>query len=336
MKEKYDAFLLVSFGGPEGMDDVLPFLENVLRGKNVPRERMLRVAQHYQIFQGVSPINEQNRQLIRAIQDSFAQRNITLPVYWGNRNWHPLLADTLQKMAEDGVKRAMAFVTSAYSSYSGCRQYLEDIENARVVVGESAPRVDKIRPFFNHPGFIKANVEHAGHVLSQTVAGKDTPVLFTAHSIPLSMAGNCQYAQQLQEVARLVAGQLGLQKWQLVYQSRSGPAAQAWLEPDICEQIKFLHQSGIDEVVVVPIGFISDHMEVKYDLDMEAKSLADELGMKLWRASTAGLHPSFLAMIGDLVEERLTEQVERPYAGEFLPLPDTCPPECCRLPAFKG
>ena len=226
MKTDFDALLLVSFGGPEGMDDVIPFLENVLRGRNVPRERMLSVAKHYELFEGVSPINQQNRDLIAALEKELEQHGPKLPIYWGNRNWHPLLPDTLRRMAGDGVRNALAFVTSAYSSYSSCRQYLQNISDAQAQVGPDAPRVEKLRVFYNHPLFIEANVDHIRSVLSQFEDPASAHLVFTAHSIPESMASNCDYASQLTETAGLIARALQIEKWQLVYQSRSGSPVQ--------------------------------------------------------------------------------------------------------------
>jgi ferrochelatase len=240
--EPYDALLVVSFGGPEAPDEVMPFLENVLRGRNVPRERMLEVAHHYEMFGGVSPINGQNRALIHALERELSENALDLPVYWGNRNWHPLLADTLRQMRDKGVRRALAFVTSAYSSYSGCRQYREDIERARAAVGEGAPQVDKLRVFYNHPDFIAPNVENLQAALARIPSERRAAahVAFTAHSIPLSMASNCDYQAQLSETCRLVAEGAGHARWQLVFQSRSGSPAQPWLEPDICDHLREL------------------------------------------------------------------------------------------------
>ncbi|MFM8893485.1 MAG: ferrochelatase, partial [Planctomycetia bacterium] len=306
MSEAYDAVLLVSFGGPDGPDDVIPFLENVLRGRNVPRERMLEVAEHYQHFGGKSPINAQNLALLEAIRGELARRGPALPVYWGNRNWHPLLTDTLREMADAGIRRAVAFVTSAYSSYSGCRQYRENIAAACAPLGDRAPQVDKIRVFFNHPGFVEpmaANVKRALEAFPATCR-KDVPVLFTAHSIPTSMAANCRYEPQLVEASRLVAEHAGVHNWRLVYQSRSGPPTQPWLEPDVCDAIRALHADGASRLVIAPIGFISDHMEVLYDLDTEAAELCRELGVHLSRAATVGTDPVFVGMIRDLIAER--------------------------------
>jgi len=318
MKTDYDALLLVSFGGPEGMEDVIPFLENVLRGRNVPRERMLQVAHHYEMFGGVSPINQQNRDLIAALRKEFDAHGPPLPIYWGNRNWHPLLPDTLAHMAQDGIKNALAFVTSAYSSYSSCRQYLQNISDAQAAVGPTAPRVEKLRVFYNHPLFIEANVDHIRAALAQL---EDVNLVFTAHSIPESMAVNCDYAAQLAEAGGLIAGALGMKTWQLVYQSRSGSPSQPWLGPDIVEHLRTLHGEGVRNVVVAPIGFVSDHMEVVYDLDVEARKVADELGMKMVRAATAGTHPAFVRMIRELVMKRIDNTAPE----------NICAPECCRV-----
>ncbi len=326
---QYDSLLLVSFGGPEGPDDVMPFLENVLRGKNVPRERMLEVAEHYYHFGGVSPINAQNRQLISALEAELAARKIELPVYWGNRNWHPLLPDALRKMAADGRKRALAFFTSIFSSYSGCRQYRENIAAAQAEVGPEAPQVQKVRMGFNHPEFIAAQQDLLDRALSQFASRDEVFVLFTAHSIPNAMSDNCRYVEQLKASAGLIAEATGVRTWELVYQSRSGPPNQPWLEPDICDRIRELSESGIKSVAIVPLGFISDHMEVLYDLDTEAADLCKELGIQLARVPTVGVHPAFVRMIADLIEERLFHRVERPCLGSYGPSHDVCPADCC-------
>ncbi|MDZ4657034.1 MAG: ferrochelatase [Bythopirellula sp.] len=328
----YDALLVVSFGGPEGPDEVMPFLENVLRGKPVPRERMLEVAEHYQHFGGVSPINEQNRQLIASLEHELADHGLQLPIYWGNRNWHPLLADTLRQMADEGVQRALAFFTSAYSSYSGCRQYREDIARAQEIVGRGAPQIDKLRVFFNHPGFIEPLVESVRECLARIPQERreQTPLLFTAHSIPLVMADNCRYVMQLQEACRLVAAGVDHENWELVYQSRSGSPHQPWLEPDICDRIAELHANNqLTDLVILPVGFISDHMEVLFDLDTEARELCEKLGINMQRAATVGTHPRFIEMIRLLVEERLGESSARLCLGNFGPSHDVCPVDCC-------
>ena len=325
----YDALLLVSFGGPEGMADVMPFLENVLRGRNVPRERMLKVAHHYEMFDGVSPINEQNRTLIAALKTELAANGPDLPIYWGNRNWHPLLTDTLAQMAKDGVQRALAFVTSAYSSFSSCRQYLQNISEAQAVAGSSAPKVDKLRAFYNHPLFIEANADHVRAAL-ENLGASSAPVhlAFTAHSIPESMAINCKYAEQLQEASSLVANAVGIDDWQLVYQSRSGSPSQPWLGPDVRDHLQYLGMQGTKYVVLSPIGFISDHMEVIYDLDIEAKRLAEGLGIRIARASTSGTHSLFVKMVRELIMERTNSAPAR-YLGTHGASHDVCDPTCC-------
>ena len=341
----YEAILIVSFGGPEKQADVIPFLENVLRGKDVPRERMLNVAEHYYHFDGKSPINEQNRNLIAALKKELAEHQIALPVYWGNRNWHPLLADALSQMKQDGVKRALAFFTSAFSSYSGCRQYREDIAVAREAVGEGAPVVDKLRVFFNHPGFIESVAEHTIGGLEQLSLEERgrAKVVFTAHSIPLSMAQSSKYQPQLLEASRLVADRVaseraGRNDFDLVYQSRSGPPTQPWLDPDILDFLRQYKQGGgKDPVVIVPIGFVSDHMEVLYDLDTEAKDLCAETGLRMVRVSCAGTHPRFVSMIRELIVERMALDggsggVDRPALGVLGPSHDVCPADCCPAP----
>jgi ferrochelatase len=337
MADSYDAVLLVSFGGPDGPDDVLPFLENVLRGRNVPRERMLEVAEHYNHFGGKSPINEQNLALLAALREELDRRGPHLPVYWGNRNWHPLLTDTIREMADAGVKRAIAFVTSAYSSYSGCRQYRENIAAACAALGERAPQIDKIRVFFNHPGFVGPmadNVRRAVGRFPESVRAA-VPVLFTAHSIPTSMADGCRYGAQLTEACRLVAEQAGVTDWKLVYQSRSGPPTQPWLEPDICDAIRELHAHGCSNLVIAPIGFISDHMEVLYDLDTEAADLCRELGVEMERAATVGTDPVFIGMIRDLIAERSGMLNDRVAIGQLPANHDVCPLDCCPAPAGR-
>lgn len=331
MSEPYDALLVVSFGGPEGPDDVLPFLENVLRGRNVPRERMLEVAEHYYHFEGVSPINQQNRELIAALDQELKAHTIDLPIYWGNRNWAPLLPDTLREMSQQGVKRALAFFTSIFSSYSGCRQYRENIAAAQDVVGPGAPQVDKIRAFFNHPGFIEAMADRVNDSLAKFgIERAAVEVLFTAHSIPQSMAATCRYETQLRESCRLVAQAVAHEQWRLVYQSRSGPPGQPWLEPDVGDALRELAAKGTRNVVVVPIGFISDHMEVMYDLDEEAKHLAGELGMRMERAGTVGTHPRFVQMIRELIQERMSDNPGRLAIGDLPASHDVCPVDCCK------
>jgi protoporphyrin/coproporphyrin ferrochelatase len=329
----YDAILVLSFGGPEKPDEVIPFLENVLRGRNVPRERMLAVAEHYHHFGGKSPINDQSRALIAGLRGELEGHGLEedalrLPIYWGNRNWHPLLADALRQMKADGVRRALAFVTSIFSSYSGCRQYLEDIERARAEV-DGAPEVQKLRSFYNHPLFIEAQADRVHEALGDRPA----KLIFTAHSVPVSMAETSDYQQQLQESCCLVAERLGLEDWRLVYQSRSGPPSQPWLEPDIADVLRGLDRG--DNVVVVPIGFISDHMEVIYDLDTEAQAVARERGVNMVRAATVGVHPKFLRMIRELIGERMGTCQPRAI-GQYGPSHDICRADCCPVPVRRS
>jgi protoporphyrin/coproporphyrin ferrochelatase len=344
----YDAFVLVSFGGPEAEADVIPFLQNVTVGRGIPQERLEQVAEHYYRFGGVSPINQQCRNLIAAIEADFAARGVSLPVYWGNRNWQPYLRDTLATMAADGVSRALAFVTSAYSSFSSCRQYLNDIDAARRDVGSTAPQVDKLRQYFNHPGYVGSFAAAAAAALASLPAGLlpaqgtsrgsaadgEVDLIFTAHSIPASMAeaagpAGGAYQAQLAETARLVTAQLSWQRpWRLAYSSRSGPPSQPWLGPDINDLLAELAAAGSRAVVIVPIGFVSDHMEVKFDLDVEAATTADRLGLAYARAATPGTDSRFVSMITDLVVERLDGTA--PLAlGAFGAGPDACPPGCC-------
>ena len=327
----YDALLFVSFGGPEGREDVLPFLENVLRGKPVPRERMLEVAEHYYHFDGISPINGQNRDLIQAVKMELEDQQIQLPIYWGNRNWHPMLEDTLQEMQNDGVKRALVFITSAYSSYSGCRQYRENIEEAKSSLADGCIETDKIRVFYNHPGFVNTIADLLNESLNEfeESARENATILFTAHSIPDGMAANCSYATQLHETARLVMEAVGQNPWHLVYQSRSGPPSQPWLEPDVCDFIDTLNlKESPSHLAIVPIGFISDHMEVMFDLDIEAKEMCDELNIKMVRVPTVGTNPQFVKMIVELIRERM-ENTEKRSLGDMGPSHDVCPTDCC-------
>lgn len=328
---KYDAVIVVSFGGPEGMDDVMPYLENVLRGRNVPRARMQEVAEHYTLFDGISPINEQNRQLVSSLQRELEDQGLALPVYFGNRNWHPYLADTVRRMAEDGVRRALAFVTSAYSSYSGCRQYREDIARAREEVGDQAPAMDKIRVFYNHPEFVAAGADRVRAARDRLPAALhgQAEVVYTAHSLPMSMARCCAYEEQLQETCRLVSDAAGCERWRLAYQSRSGPPHQPWLEPDVCDVLRESRGKGAEAVVVAPIGFLSDHLEVLFDLDVEARQTAGEVGLTMERAATVGTHPRFVTMVAELVRERMVDHPERRALGRRGPYPDACPDGCC-------
>lgn len=335
-----DAVLLLSFGGPEGPDDVMPFLRNVTRGRGVPDERLATVADQYQLFGGRSPINDQNRALLGALRSELATRGPDLPIYWGNRNWGPYLSDTVQQMTTDGIQRALVFVTSAFGSYSGCRQYREDLERARADVGDGAPQLEKLRLFYNHPGFLLPMADRT----EEAIAGHDSAVasthrlLFSAHSIPVGMAATCDYEAQLVEAASLVVDALAAHRestwmsdWEVVYQSRSGPPQVPWLEPDVGDRIEALAAQGVEAVTVVPIGFISDHMEVLYDLDTLAAERADRVGVTLRRASTVGVDPRFVDAIRSLILERLNRAT--PVAlGPSGPWPDTCPSGHCALP----
>lgn len=300
---RYDAVLVLSFGGPEKREDVIPFLENVLRGRNVPRERMLEAAEHYYHFDGRSPINDQNRALIAALRDV-----VKIPIYWGNRNWHPMLADTVRQMRADGIRTAIAFVTSAFGSYSGCRQYAEDLSRARAAVGAGAPEIAQIQPFSAHPAFIEAMTDRVRAAIAELPEGR---LIFTAHSVPVSMAQS-PYVDELNRACAAVASGAGRNEWKLVYQSRSGPPGQPWLEPDICDYLR-KSRSG---AVIAPIGFLSDHMEVLYDLDTAAWAVCEELGVKMVRAGTVGTHPAIIRMIAELIEME----------------PALCPAGCCPAP----
>ena len=334
----YDAILVVSFGGPESREDVIPFLENVLRGRNVPRERMLAVAEHYYHFGGKSPINQQTRELISALETElslpeFTRQGPKLPVYWGNRNWHPMLAETLRQMKQDGIHRALAFITSAYSSYSGCRQYREDIARAQSEVA-GAPEIDKLRVFFNHPGFIDATEDRLRDALQEVPASarENVQVVYIAHSIPTSMASTCDYVGQLEEVRKLVSARLGITNHALVYQSRSGAPGQPWLEPDILDYLRDVRARNLaSAVVLAPISFISDHMEVLYDLDIEARQLCQSMSLPMARAKTVGVHPKFIAMIRELILER-TSGAERRALGSLGSRQDVCEETCCPAP----
>ena len=340
MTAPYDAILLVSFGGPEGPNDVIPFLENVTAGRNIPRDRLAVVAEQYEHFGGVSPISDQCRRQRAALEAELAARGTALPVYWGNRNWAPYLVDTVRAMTDDGVKRALAVFTSAYSSYSGCRQYRENLESARAMVPD-APVIDKVRAFYDHPGFVGPFATETRAALDRL--GGEVHLVFTAHSIPTSMATTSGYEQQLREVARLVAERAGDPPWSLAWQSRSGPPHVPWLEPDVNDELRRLATTGIERVVIVPIGFVSDHMEICWDLDVQAAETAAAAGLTIRRVTTPGTEPSpaFIAMWADLVEERIAVESEpaavdgvaRPALGTLEVRPDVCPVECCPPPS---
>ncbi len=310
--QRYDALLFLSFGGPETHGDVIPFLENVLRGRNVPRERMLEVAEHYYHFDGKSPINDQCREMIAELKEEFGANGVNLPIYWGNRNWHPMVNDTVRQMVDDGVKRALVYVTSAFSSYSGCRQYREDMAAAIESV-QGALELEKIPSYFDHPGFISTMVERVEEGLA---ALPGAGVVYTAHSIPVSMAATSPYVGQLTYAAGKVNEALGLGEVKLLYQSRSGPPTQPWLEPDICDYIR---STEAKKLIVVPIGFLSDHMEVMYDLDTEAAEAAAERGIEFFRAKTVGVHPHFVRAVREMVQDAL--------ANGITPI---CKVDCCQ------
>jgi ferrochelatase len=340
----YDAFLLLSFGGPEGPGDVIPFLRNVTRGRGIPEERLAEVAGHYQALGGVSPINGQCRAMLTQIREA----GLDLPMYWGNRNWHPFLEDTVRQMAEDGVRRAIAFVTSAYSSYSSCRQYLDDIDRAITAVGPRAPRIDKIRPYFNHPGFIEPFAASVTAALESLPAGvrDGARLVFTAHSVPVGMAAASgsassgtasaapggRYAAELAEAARLIAERVPGpgRGYDLVWQSRSGPPSVPWLEPDVSDHIRALAKEGtVPAVVVVPAGFVSDHVEVVHDLDVEAAATAAAAGLAFARAEAPGSSRRFARMVCELVRER-DPGGPALALGDFGPAAGQCPADCCR------
>ncbi|MGW7639981.1 ferrochelatase [Streptomyces decoyicus] len=352
----YDALLLLSFGGPEGPDDVVPFLENVTRGRGIPRERLKEVGQHYFLFGGVSPINAQNRELLDALRKDFAEHGLDLPVYWGNRNWAPYLTDTLRTMVHDGHRRIAVLPTSAYASYSGCRQYRENLADALAALraeGLPVPQVDKLRHYFNHPGFIRPMIDGvlASLAALPQEARDGAHLAFTTHSIPTAAAdtsgtpadhtrggeGGAYVAQHL-DVARVIADAVRAETgvdhpWRLVYQSRSGAPHIPWLEPDICDHLEERHAAGVPAVVMAPIGFVSDHMEVKYDLDTEATAKAAELGLPVARSATVGADPRFAAAVRDLLLERAAAErgrtPERCAVGSLAASHDLCPVGCC-------
>jgi len=330
--QQYDALLFLSFGGPEGMDDVMPFLRNVSHGRNIPDERLAEVAHHYEGFGGISPINAQNRALIAAMEADFATNGLNLPIYFGNRNWHPMVTDTISKMKSDGIKRVLVFVTSAFSCYSGCRQYREDVINALELLQLSKDVIlfDKIRVYYNHPDFIGTMADNTRAGIARLPASNEpVHLVFTAHSIPNSMAVGSDYEVQLNEASRLVAEEVGVADWSLVYQSRSGPPQIPWLEPDVCDYIDKMAERGVKRIAIIPIGFISDHMEVLFDLDNEALAKAAEVGIAAVRVATVGTDPRFVGMIRQLVLERMTASPERKYAGCRGPNHDICPVGCC-------
>ena len=333
----YDALLVVSFGGPEGPADVDSFLDNVFRGLRVPAETKAHIAKRYEQVGGVSPINAHTRAFIKALQRELDAHGPALPIYWGNRNWHPLLADTVAQMAHAGVRRALAFVTSSFSSYSGCRRYREDLYEATSGLA-NPPRLDKLRVPYNHPGFIDAmrdRVNAARKTLPLTKR-KHALVLFTAHSLPVAMARGSAYEAQLAESCRLVADALGSERWRLVYQSNNASyGREPWLGPDIRDALREAEAEGVKAVIVAPIGFVCDHMEVIMDLDVDAAAVARELKLTMARAGTVGTHPAYVAMVRELIVERLSAAAPRRALGSLGPSHDRCPADCC-LPGRPG
>jgi ferrochelatase len=349
---EYDAILLLGFGGPEGQDDVIPFLRNVTRGRGIPDERLEEVAHHYRHFGGVSPINEHNRRLRSALEAELAARGTALPVYWGNRNWQPYVNDALREAHDAGHSRLLAIATSAYSSFSSCRQYREDLADALEDTGLGAElQVDKVRQFFDHPGFVEPFIEGIRAGLDALLAGNpgldpntDVEVLFSTHSIPNADADRSgppergfgpggAYVAQHRAVAESIMRRIGsgAMPWQLVFQSRSGPPSVPWLGPDVNDAIAGLPASGRKAVLIVPLGFVSDHMEVMWDLDVEALETAARVGLAALRTPTPGIHPRYVSGLADLVEERLrgTPAVERPHETALGPWYDVCRPGCC-------
>jgi len=336
----FEALLLVSFGGPEKTEDVVPFLENVTRGRNIPRERLIEVGEHYFSFGGRSPINDQNRALISALEKDFADAGIDLPVYWGNRNWDPYLRDAVEQMSADGVRRAACFVTSAYSSYSSCGQYRENLREAAAGL---PIELAKLRHYFNHPDFVRPFIEGTAAALKET--DPDGHVVFVTHSIPQAMnaasggPGAGAYLRQHESVARVIVEELGIENWSIAFCSRSGSPHVPWLEPDINDHLESLAAGDVRSVVVTPIGFVSDHMEVVYDLDTEAAQTAARLGLDFARVPTPGVHPAFVAMIRELVLERAAaergERPTRPALGDWPAGPDQCADDCCVMSAGR-
>jgi ferrochelatase len=329
-----EALLVLSFGGPEGHDDVMPFLLNVTRGRGIPPERLEAVAEHYHHFDGASPINDQNKALIAAVEAELAAAGIDLPVYWGNRNWAPYVEDTWRQMAEDGIEHAYVFPTSAYASFSGCRQYHEDVARARVALAADpaappGPTAEKLPHYFDQPGFVQANADAlAAAIASLPAELRDgARLVATAHSIPTAMAAVAgpdggAYEAELQAAARAVVDAAAPgRSFDLVWQSRSGPPSVPWLEPDVNDHLRALAESGERAVVVFPVGFVSDHLEVIWDLDNEAEETAGELGLAFARAATAGTHPAFVAAVRELLAER--------RAGGEPRLGTNCPASCC-------
>ena len=320
---RYDAVLVVAFGGPEGPADVGPFLSNVLRNRPLPPAAKARIAERYQAFGGVSPINGHTRAFVAALEERLREAGQPLPVYWGNRNWHPYLGETVQRMAAAGVRRAVAYVASVFSSYSSCRQYREDLY-AAVDGVPVAPRIDKLRQGWNHPGFIEAMAARVRAARAEAVA--DAALVFTAHSLPRGMAAGSAYEAHLREACALVAAAAAEPAWQLAFQSgRWGD----WLTPTVDDALRHARDAGRRAVLLAPIGFVCDHMEVVQDLDVDACRAAEALGLRYVRAATVGTHPAYVDMVRQLIEERMAASPSRLALGTFGPLPDLCPADCC-------
>jgi ferrochelatase len=317
----FDSVLLVSFGGPQGPDDIRPFLERVLRGRRVTPERIEEVAHHYEMFGGVSPITELTKRQGEGLANKLADTGCPLPVYIGMRNWHPLLPDTLTEMHAAGARRAVGFITAAHHSYSSCQQYRENVRDARGVLRERAGGdidITFVNSWFDHPLFAEANASHvreAAATLPEHLHGA-TRLVFTAHSIPVSMAESSRYREQLLESAGLVAQQAGISDWALAYQSRSGRPGDPWLEPDVCDYLRREHEAGLQAVVICPIGFVCDHIEVLYDLDHEAAAVCRELGLPMARAEAVNDDARFIEMMADVV----LRTIRRYERGRPLPI----------------
>ena len=333
---RFDSLLLLSFGGPENSDDVMPFLRNVTAGRGVPDERLAVVAEQYELFGGKSPINELNQQLLCALNEELASRGHEMATFWGNRNWHPFVTDTIADLKSLGHTSTVCLVTSAFSSYSGCRQYHEDLDRARNEV-PGAPNIERVRVYWDHPDFLGTAAELLAESRDAAGLSSETPVLHSAHSLPLSMAANCDYQQQLNEAAAIVNELAGMRgPYEVVFQSRSGPPSVPWLTPDIDQRIHELAEQGTQELLVHPLGFVADHMEVLFDLDTQSAAAANEAGVKMVRTPTVGTHPRFVSMLVDLVEEAAGLRADRPSLSKSGPRPDKCNSQCCPAPTRPG
>ena len=333
---RFDSLLLLSFGGPENSDDVMPFLRNVTAGRGVPDERLAVVAEQYELFGGKSPINELNQQLLSALDEELVSRGHEMATFWGNRNWHPFVTDTIADLKSLGHTSTVCLVTSAFSSYSGCRQYHEDLDRARNEV-PGAPNIERVRVYWDHPDFLGTAAELLAESRDAAGLSSETPVLHSAHSLPLSMAANCDYQQQLNEAAAIVNELAGMRgPYEVVFQSRSGPPSVPWLTPDIDQRIHELAEQGTQELLVHPLGFVADHMEVLFDLDTQSAAAAKEADVKMVRTPTVGTHPRFVSMLVDLVEEAAGLRADRPSLSKSGPRPDKCNSQCCPAPTRPG